>query len=118
MPTNPLSVGQEALWFLHDVAPDSAAYNVAFAFAIRDAIDVDALDAAVRRTARRHDMLRSSFADSGDHPVRVVHDDDVTRLRVRRVSADDLTPFVREVIAEPFSLRRPPLVRFVLLRGP
>ncbi|MFD0203596.1 MULTISPECIES: hypothetical protein [Saccharothrix] len=33
MTTHPLTVGQEALWFLHDIAPDSAAYNVAFAFA-------------------------------------------------------------------------------------
>ncbi|MFD0203595.1 MULTISPECIES: condensation domain-containing protein [Saccharothrix] len=72
----------------------------------------------MRHTARRHDMLRSSFADSGEHPVRVIHEDDVTGLRVRTVNADDLAPFVREVIAEPFSLREPPLVRFTLLRGP
>ena len=32
---HPLSYGQQALWFLHRIAPKSAAYNVAFAARIR-----------------------------------------------------------------------------------
>ncbi|GAA3849375.1 hypothetical protein GCM10022243_14170 [Saccharothrix violaceirubra] len=114
MSTSPLSVGQEALRFLHDLAPDSAAYNVAFAFGIRDEIDLDALAAAVRLTARRHDMLRSSFDDARG---RVVHDD-VVRLDVRRVDDEVLTDLVSAVITEPFRLREAPLIRFVLLVGP
>lgn len=114
MSTN-LTVGQEALWFLHDLAPESAAYNVAFALRILDPVDTGALDQAVRRTARRHDMLRSSFSDESGHPERVVHEDDVVRLEVRLEG--DPRAAVRGVIAEPFRLREAPLVRFVLLRG-
>ncbi|MBP2336783.1 hypothetical protein JOF41_002961 [Saccharothrix coeruleofusca] len=113
MPTN-ITVGQAALWFLHDLAPESAAYNVAFALRILDPVDTGALEQAVRRTARRHDMLRSSFSDVSGQPERVVHGDDVVRLEVR--PARDPAAQVRAVIAEPFRLREAPLVRFVLLR--
>jgi hypothetical protein len=38
-----LSYGQQALWFLYQSAPDSAAYNTAFTVRICSSVDVQAL---------------------------------------------------------------------------
>src|SRR5205085_2455080 len=39
----PLSYGQRGLWFLHNLAPESTAYDIARASRVRGALDVDAL---------------------------------------------------------------------------
>ena len=58
----PLSRGQAALWFLHRMAPESIAYNLAGAATIPGDTDVEALLRAFRRLAERHPMLRTLFA--------------------------------------------------------
>lgn len=68
----PISVGQQALWTLHRLAPDSAAYNDAGAARFTGTVDVPALAGAVDVVTRRHDLLRSRFVDDDGWPVRVV----------------------------------------------
>ncbi|MEU5942912.1 amino acid adenylation domain-containing protein [Micromonospora sp. NPDC047548] len=53
-----LSPAQRRLWFLDQLAPDSAAYNTAMAERLRGPLDVDALRAALTAVVRRHDVLR------------------------------------------------------------
>ncbi|HEY0172221.1 MAG TPA: amino acid adenylation domain-containing protein, partial [Pyrinomonadaceae bacterium] len=69
----PLSHNQRALWFLHQVSPDSTAYNVAFAARIRGGLDAEALRRALRSLVERHAALRTSFALVGDEPAQRVH---------------------------------------------
>jgi amino acid adenylation domain-containing protein len=57
----PLSWGQRALWFLHQVNPEGGAYNLARALQIDAAVDVSALRAALRRLVERHPALRTTF---------------------------------------------------------
>lgn len=68
----PISVGQQALWTLHRLAPDSAAYNDAGAARFAGPVDVPALAGAVQFVEQRHDLLRSRFVDDDGWPVRVV----------------------------------------------
>jgi hypothetical protein len=68
----PISVGQHALWMLHRLAPDSAAYNDAGAARVSPAPTVSALAGAVEAVTERHDLLRSRFVDDDGLPVRVV----------------------------------------------
>jgi amino acid adenylation domain-containing protein len=53
-----LSPSQRRLWFLDQLAPDSAAYNTAMAERLRGPLDVDALRAALATMVNRHDVLR------------------------------------------------------------
>jgi amino acid adenylation domain-containing protein len=53
-----LSPSQRRLWFLDQLAPDSAAYNTAMAQRLRGPLDLDALRAALTAVADRHDVLR------------------------------------------------------------
>src|SRR5689334_7325186 len=70
----PLSYGQRALWFLHRLDPESAAYNLHFCARVRPALDPDALRKTLRALMARHAGLRSTFLDRGDGPVQLVYD--------------------------------------------
>ncbi|MEU2736819.1 condensation domain-containing protein [Streptomyces sp. NPDC007095] len=86
--TRLLSVGQEALWLIHRMAPDSPAYNVVVAARIVGELDPDVLRAALRATAQRHDMMRSAFVETDGGVRRVVHDADSVCLEVHETPAD------------------------------
>ncbi|MBE1491983.1 condensation domain-containing protein [Plantactinospora soyae] len=58
-----LSVGQEALWFLYQLAPESPAYNITLAVRVRTALDVEALGRAVAALVTRHVVLETTFAE-------------------------------------------------------
>ena len=56
----PLTEGQKGLWFLHQLAPKSPAYNLVYSAKIQPEIDIEAMKAALRKPlpappdARRH----------------------------------------------------------------
>lgn len=102
----PISVGQQALWTLHRLAPDSAAYNDAGAAGVTGAVDVPALAGAVEDVTSRHDLLRSRFVDDDGWPGRVV-DPAGPRLDVVDVGPVDdtaLAALVAAAAAEPYDL--------------
>lgn len=103
----PISVGQQALWTLHRLAPDSAAYNDAGAARFTGAVNVSALAGAVEDVTGRHDLLRSRFVDDDDGwPVRVV-DAAGPRLAVVDVGPVDDAALAAQVAAaagEPYDL--------------
>jgi hypothetical protein len=114
-----LSVGQEALWFINRMAPDSSAYNVVFTLRLHSRLDVPALSRAVRLTAHRHDILRSAFTEIDGVSCRVVSDSGLLNLEVRDVSGigeDVLAGLVRAEVTRPFRLTAGAPARLVLLR--
>lgn len=120
--TSPLSVGQEALWFLHRMRPDSSAYHIALAVRIRTPIEASGLAAAVSAVADRHDLLRSAFTEVAGQPRRTVLDRCVVRLDIREVPGlgdDQLHALAYDVTQPPFDLAGGRPFRVVLLRrGP
>ncbi|HEV2861081.1 MAG TPA: amino acid adenylation domain-containing protein [Pyrinomonadaceae bacterium] len=71
---HPLSHNQKSLWFMHHVAPDSAAYNVSFAARIRGRLQTDALGRAFQALVNRHPSLRTSFESIDGEPAQRVHE--------------------------------------------
>ena len=57
----PASFAQQRLWFLEQLEPGNAAYNLASAFRIRGILDIDALARALQTIVQRHDSLRTTF---------------------------------------------------------
>ncbi|MFE9746688.1 non-ribosomal peptide synthase/polyketide synthase [Saccharothrix saharensis] len=102
----PLSAGQQRLWFLAQFQPGSTEYTSAIALRLTGALDVPRLTGAVRGLVRRHESLRTTFDQVDGRPVQVVHDD----VELDLDTVDDL----REVLDEPFDLRRGPLFRAAL----
>ncbi|HKU42929.1 MAG TPA: amino acid adenylation domain-containing protein, partial [Polyangiales bacterium] len=66
----PLSLGQQALWFLAQLAPDSVAYNESLCLRIRSPYDARALCAALETLLVRHPSLRTVFGARGGLPYR------------------------------------------------
>ncbi|HEV2845186.1 MAG TPA: amino acid adenylation domain-containing protein, partial [Thermoanaerobaculia bacterium] len=119
----PPSFSQERLWFLDQLQPGSAAYNVPGGVRLRGALNADALRRSLTEVVRRHEVLRTVFAVRAGRPVQVVRDDlrpglpladlsalpqTIREVEIRRLSAEEA--------GRPFDLAVGPLLRHTLLR--
>ncbi len=59
----PLSDGQESLWFLWELKPESPAFSMAMPLSIHGALDRAAFDSALAQLADRHPCLRTEFQE-------------------------------------------------------
>jgi amino acid adenylation domain-containing protein len=67
-----LSVSQERMWLIHELAPDNKAYNIPVALELSGQLDIDAMEQAIDVLHQRHESLRTTFLLDGPHPVQVV----------------------------------------------
>ncbi len=115
----PLSHGQRGLWFLHNVDPNSSAYNVCYPSRIRSSLDLAAFRRAVQKLVDRHPGLRTTFEERDGELVQRVHDGVPAPLEVIDAttwSEDVLRGRLEEEAHCPFDLERGPLVRMHLFR--
>ncbi|MEA2563975.1 MAG: hypothetical protein QOH06_5479 [Acidobacteriota bacterium] len=119
----PLSFGQQRLWFIEQLNPGSAAYNIPFAGRLRGSLDPGILERSLREVARRHEVLRTRFLLQDGQPVQVVDPEPFVRLPV--IDLSGLSADIREaeaariILAEPqrpFDLERGPIVRVSLVK--
>lgn len=113
----PLSYGQRSLWFLHKLAPDSAAYTITYAGRISGELDVPALERAAQALVDRHPMLRTTYAERDGQPVQLVHPQWPTRITRHSLSPGEpeLDEWIRRETDRPFDLYTGPVLRLTLL---
>jgi amino acid adenylation domain-containing protein len=114
---HPLSWGQRALWFLHRLAPESAAYNIAGAARLAPGTDRAALARALQALVDRHPGLRATFAATPEGPVqRIPERADVALIRedARGWSEAELLDRLQDEAFRPFDLERGPIFRAAL----
>ncbi|HSU18095.1 MAG TPA: amino acid adenylation domain-containing protein, partial [Longimicrobium sp.] len=119
----PLSFSQERLWFIDRLEPGSAAYNLPMAWRLEGALDVAALQRALGEIVRRHEALRTVFAEADGSPVQVIAPFGAFALPVEDLSglgeADRESAVGRragEEARRAFNLSAGPLFRAALLR--
>lgn len=117
----PLSLGQDALWFLDRLEPGRPTYGFYPAIRIRGSIDLDALRRAFAELVRRHDSLRTTFPELDGAPVQRVAPYDQYELPI--VDLRDRPPDERKAecyrLAEeraPLDLQHGPVLRARLIR--
>ena len=74
----PLSFAQERLWFLAQLEPDNASYNVPVALRLNGDLNVVALEDSINAIVTRHETLRTKFAAVDGEPFQVVSNDPIT----------------------------------------
>ena len=115
----PLSHGQQSLWFMYQLAPQSAAYNVPCAVRIRSAVDVAALQRALQKLMQRHAALRTSFQMTATGPLQRTQDTLAVNIDVIDCAAWPEAEMQSRLSAEanrPFNLEQGPLLRAALFR--
>ena len=119
----PLSPAQERLWFLDQLMPGSAAYNLSISMRVQGALDERALEASLNDLARRHEVLRTKLRSEGGRASQSVAPESGVRLKV--VDLARLADESREAeagrvaaaeVSQPFDLAEDDLMRAVLLR--
>ncbi|HEV2864403.1 MAG TPA: AMP-binding protein, partial [Pyrinomonadaceae bacterium] len=112
---HPLSYGQRALYFLHRLAPESAAYNISSAVRILSPLDRAALRRAFQSLVDRHASLRTTFdVDAAGEPVQLVHEKAEVSFHeedAAGLSDEELRDRLAEQAHKPFDLGRGPLLR-------
>ncbi|MBV9109729.1 MAG: amino acid adenylation domain-containing protein, partial [Gemmatimonadetes bacterium] len=119
----PLSFAQERLWFLHQMEPEGAGYNVHWPSRLRGRLAASVLERALGELVRRHEALRTTFRPVEQGAVQVVHPAEPARLPVvdlaglaPRDREDEARRLAREDAERPFDLERGPLLRATLVR--
>jgi amino acid adenylation domain-containing protein len=119
----PLSLHQQRLWFLDQLEPGSAAYNIPTALRLSGDLDVAALQRALTEVVRRHQVLRTTFVVRDGEPWQRVGDAAIVPLPVedlRGLSAIERDNAAASITAEetarPFDLAHGPLMRCRLVR--
>jgi amino acid adenylation domain-containing protein len=119
----PLSFAQQRLWFIDQLQPGSAAYNVPAALRVRGPLDDGALERALAELVRRHEALRTTFAARAGRAVQVIHP--AGAFALARLDLGGMPEAEREAelrrrveIEEntPFDLAAGPLLRVLLVR--
>jgi acyl carrier protein len=103
-----LSPPQRRLWFLDQLAPDAAPYNIAMAFRLSGPLDVGRLRAALRAVAERHDVLRWRIRPVDGVPQAECLPPEEVALPVIPVTADAVPARLAADAATPVQLDREP----------
>ncbi len=119
----PLSFAQQRLWFLDQLIPNSAMYNIPVGFHLRGAVDTNVMERALNEMINRHESLRTTVKDIEGRAVQVIHTQvhfplPVTDLRDLPAEEKDTIwmSMVEEDGATPFQLDHWPLMRAALIR--
>ncbi len=119
----PLSFGQERLWFLNQLEPESPVYNESSALRLIGLLDVNALQEAFNCVIARHEVLRTTIALVDGNPMQRIAAHRTIELAAidlsSHVSKDRDTEarrLVDEAIRSPFDLSNDLMLRTLLLR--
>jgi amino acid adenylation domain-containing protein len=112
-----LSHGQRALWFQHQIHPDSV-FNPAYAARVRQPLDVARLRQAFQQVIERHPSLRSRFTMQNGEPMQQLD----AQAEIAFFHHDgsgwseaELQQQLLELSRQPFELETGPLLRLHVL---
>ncbi|TRU33563.1 MAG: amino acid adenylation domain-containing protein [Microcystis aeruginosa Ma_MB_F_20061100_S20] len=117
----PLSFAQQRLWFLDQLQPNSALYNIPMVLHFRGNLNQKALEQSLQEICDRHEVLRTNFVTIDGQPTQVI------QTRRETISVVDLQDFPIQEQAEktqqlkqkqatqPFDLAKESLIRITLV---
>ena len=117
------SYPQERIWFVHQLAPASGAYNISLTHAVPAGTSLDALRWALAQLIARHEVLRTVFVERDGVVFQVIHAQlDPDLAVVDLVDRDDpdraqaIERLTAATVRVPFVLDQGPLIRATAIR--
>ncbi len=117
----PLSFAQQRLWFLDQLQPNSALYNIPMVLHFRGNLNQKALEQSLREICNRHEVLRTNFVTIDGQPTQIIQ---TTRETISVVDLQDLPIHEQEEKTEQlkqkqatqtFDLAKESLIRITLV---
>ncbi len=122
-PKLPLSFAQQRLWFLAQLEPNSAYYNISAAVRLHGQLNVEALQQSFTEIIARHEALRTNFLTIEGQAIAVINAAtpltlpiiDISELPTHQLEAEVKQQTLQEA-QKPFDLKQDLLLRVKLLR--
>jgi len=120
---SPLSFAQERLWYLDQLEPSTATYNIPSAFRLAGVLQMDALRQSLNEVINRHEILRTSFVVVNNAPVQSIAPSLELELPLVDLSElaetkreQELSRILQREAERPFDLAKGPLVNAIVVR--
>lgn len=119
---NPLSFGQERIWFQCQVMPNVALFHIPLLVRLDGPLNIPALETSLNGLFCRHEVLRTGFSSQAGVPFQIISPE--LTVSITHIDLNALDPELqqadvhRRAAAEaqkPFDLANPPLLRVTLL---
>jgi len=122
-PSLPLSFAQQRMWFMEQLTPGTALYNVPWAVQLTGPLDVSALRRSLECLVERHGILRTTYKAIAGVPYQVVSKSTSIPLHVidlRGSSSangeEELRQLLREEATRPFDLSSDCMLRAMVVQ--
>jgi amino acid adenylation domain-containing protein len=120
----PASYAQQRLWFLDQLMPGKATYNIPGALRIAGELDVKVLKRTLQEVVDRHETLRTYFRVTGSEAWQVIEKQvevelpvvDLTAVAREQEKEAEALHLAQVEVQEPFNLQQAPMFRARLLR--
>ncbi|MCW5315483.1 amino acid adenylation domain-containing protein [Nostoc sp. KVJ3] len=109
-----LSYGQEAMWFLYQIAPESVAYNIFITAKLNSYLNIDVINRVWEKIIEHHPILRTTYTSYEGKPVHQINQHQKFNIEVIDVSSwseDDLKERIHAIADRPFNLEKDSVLR-------
>ncbi len=112
----PVTLVQEALWFLEQLEGPGSVYNIPIALQIKGKLDIGILEKSFNHLINAHSALRTSIFKENENVFQKISENVNITLPVISVKEEDLSTVVDNEIHKPFLLTESPLMRGALFK--
>ncbi|MEM6612306.1 MAG: aminotransferase class V-fold PLP-dependent enzyme [Cyanobacteria bacterium P01_C01_bin.72] len=113
----PLSFAQQRLWFLAQLEPNSAEYNLPAVLSIRGRLNIAALEQSFNEIIKRHEAMRTSLIEIDGEPVQIVAPELKIDLEIVEFGEPTkVQALIRAEALNSFDLSQAPLFKVKLIR--
>lgn len=119
----PLSYDQTRLWYLDQLDPNSAAYNLCGSIAIEGELQTSLIEKCLNTIVQRHETLRTIFLKTEQEPLQKILPDLKIKLQHydlrksdKKTQQQQIKQIIKKETNKPFELDKSPLLRAALLQ--
>ena len=110
----PLSSGQEAMWFIYQMATESVAYNIFITVKINSYLNIAAVIRVWEKIIENHPILRTTYTNVDGNPVQQINEQQKFNIDLADASnwsEDYLKEKIYAVTDRPFNLEKDSVLR-------